>query len=149
MVLLCSVVFFFFFFKQKTAFEMRISDWSSDVCSSDLNSNVQSFRAEMAGKTVLETKASSDARSGSGETAATIVRGTAPADDADVEQRLTSVAEMAEAQAKVAALLAELHAVRDAAAFDAAAVERSEEHTTELQSLLPNSYAVYWFKNKK
>src|SRR3546814_1616001 len=31
-----SVVFFFFFFKQKTAYEMRISDWSSDVCSSDL-----------------------------------------------------------------------------------------------------------------
>src|SRR3546814_3547888 len=30
-------VFFFFFFKQKTAYEMRISDWSSDVCSSDLN----------------------------------------------------------------------------------------------------------------
>src|SRR3546814_3728581 len=32
-----SVVrYFFFFFKQKTAYEMRISDWSSDVCSSDL-----------------------------------------------------------------------------------------------------------------
>src|SRR3546814_13924020 len=28
----------FFFFKQKTAYEMRISDWSSDVCSSDLHS---------------------------------------------------------------------------------------------------------------
>src|SRR3546814_3254748 len=32
---LCIVVVFFFF-KQKTAYEMRISDWSSDVCSSDL-----------------------------------------------------------------------------------------------------------------
>src|SRR3546814_7621898 len=30
------VFFIFFFFKQKTAYEMRISDWSSDVCSSDL-----------------------------------------------------------------------------------------------------------------
>src|SRR3546814_5288972 len=30
-------MFFFFFFKQKTAYEMRISDWSSDVCSSDLH----------------------------------------------------------------------------------------------------------------
>src|SRR3546814_6162065 len=30
------VVCFIFFFKQKTAYEMRISDWSSDVCSSDL-----------------------------------------------------------------------------------------------------------------
>src|SRR3546814_2404241 len=29
-------VFYVFFFKQKTAYEMRISDWSSDVCSSDL-----------------------------------------------------------------------------------------------------------------
>src|SRR3546814_6622594 len=31
-----SLVCVFFFFKQKTAYEMRISDWSSDVCSSDL-----------------------------------------------------------------------------------------------------------------
>src|SRR3546814_13778078 len=30
------LIVFFFFFKQKTAYEMRISDWSSDVCSSDL-----------------------------------------------------------------------------------------------------------------
>src|SRR3546814_21191376 len=29
-------MWYFFFFKQKTAYEMRISDWSSDVCSSDL-----------------------------------------------------------------------------------------------------------------
>src|SRR3546814_4071068 len=34
--MLCVCGFFFFFFKQKTAYEMRISDWSSDVCSSDL-----------------------------------------------------------------------------------------------------------------
>src|SRR3546814_3928674 len=33
--------FFFFFFKQKTAYEMRISDWSSDVCSSDLQEAVE------------------------------------------------------------------------------------------------------------
>src|SRR3546814_1387112 len=32
----------FFFFKQKTAYEMRISDWSSDVCSSDLE-NVRAW----------------------------------------------------------------------------------------------------------
>src|SRR3546814_12196569 len=34
---------FFFFFKQKTAYEMRISDWSSDVCSSDLKSKQWRF----------------------------------------------------------------------------------------------------------
>src|SRR3546814_7093060 len=43
----CYVLFcfftFFFFFKQKTAYEMRISDWSSDVCSSDLHSFFQSL----------------------------------------------------------------------------------------------------------
>src|SRR3546814_3209993 len=38
LLLLCFL--FFFFFKQKTAYEMRISDWSSDVCSSDLLSVV-------------------------------------------------------------------------------------------------------------
>src|SRR3546814_1958520 len=32
----CLSLMFVFFFKQKTAYEMRISDWSSDVCSSDL-----------------------------------------------------------------------------------------------------------------
>src|SRR3546814_3984333 len=31
----------FFFFKQKTAYEMRISDWSSDVCSSDLSESAE------------------------------------------------------------------------------------------------------------
>src|SRR3546814_3944501 len=36
MVLRSVVSLCFFFFKQKTAYEMRISDWSSDVCSSDL-----------------------------------------------------------------------------------------------------------------
>src|SRR3546814_3203401 len=35
-VIVC-VLLFIFFFKQKTAYEMRISDWSSDVCSSDLS----------------------------------------------------------------------------------------------------------------
>src|SRR3546814_1106115 len=33
-------MYWFFFFKQKTAYEMRISDWSSDVCSSDLRNSV-------------------------------------------------------------------------------------------------------------
>src|SRR3546814_3331159 len=36
----------FFFFKQKTAYEMRISDWSSDVCSSDLGHAVQRTNEE-------------------------------------------------------------------------------------------------------
>src|SRR3546814_6536815 len=43
LVVCCLVLFFFF--KQKTAYEMRISDWSSDVCSSDLQRQV-AFRAQ-------------------------------------------------------------------------------------------------------
>src|SRR3546814_4931195 len=49
-VLFHSVVFCFFFFKQKTAYEMRISDWSSDVCSSDLG-GLQIFTADSQGPT--------------------------------------------------------------------------------------------------
>src|SRR3546814_2403864 len=35
------MLFFFFCFKQKTAYEMRISDWSSEVCSSDLSKGLE------------------------------------------------------------------------------------------------------------
>src|SRR3546814_2462642 len=41
----CVLLFFFFFFKQKTAYEMRISDWSSDVCSSDLAGKIRAMQA--------------------------------------------------------------------------------------------------------
>src|SRR3546814_8792501 len=42
-------VLFFFFFKQKTAYEMRISEWSSDVCSSDLFPQVPEQRGLQLG----------------------------------------------------------------------------------------------------
>src|SRR3546814_1561612 len=38
-----------FFFKQKTAYEMRISDWSSDVCSSDLDESLLAVRSDAGG----------------------------------------------------------------------------------------------------
>src|SRR3546814_5869993 len=44
-----SSVFWFCFFKQKTAYEMRISDWSSDVCSSDLALGVTLFSRHQSG----------------------------------------------------------------------------------------------------
>src|SRR3546814_14098821 len=46
------LVFFFFFFKQKTAYEMRISDWSSDVCSSDLGGSDGAGRGVAARRVV-------------------------------------------------------------------------------------------------
>src|SRR3546814_4731792 len=56
---------FFFFFKQKTAYELRISDWSSDVCSSDLaerhlgeaDPRIRGGDAHVAGERELEAAA--------------------------------------------------------------------------------------------
>src|SRR3546814_10090945 len=46
---------FFFLFKQKTAYEMRISDWSSDVCSSDLVAAARApFMPELGHRPALE-----------------------------------------------------------------------------------------------
>src|SRR3546814_8998934 len=56
------MLFIFFFFKQKTAYEMRISDWSSDVCSSDLRSRHRcrcgcgASRLDVGGRTPKRTK---------------------------------------------------------------------------------------------
>src|SRR3546814_4516579 len=51
----------FFFFKQKTAYEMRISDWSSDVCSSDLKAGISqtayfNWKKKYAGLTPSEMR---------------------------------------------------------------------------------------------
>src|SRR3546814_5129411 len=58
--------FFFFFFKQKTAYEMRISDWSSDVCSSDLPSSPRSCAFDDRFLVVLLVIPVTAARSGGG-----------------------------------------------------------------------------------
>src|SRR3546814_8706370 len=46
LVSLCLFLSLVFFFKQKTTYELRISDWSSDVCSSDLRARRQARRDE-------------------------------------------------------------------------------------------------------
>src|SRR3546814_3133372 len=46
-----GIILLFFFFKQKTAYEMRISDWSSDVCSSDLASSAAAMLATSSAET--------------------------------------------------------------------------------------------------
>src|SRR3546814_1020258 len=50
-VLECAVLVLLFFVKQKTAYEMRISDWSSDVCSADL---VQGLLVRVGAHPVLD-----------------------------------------------------------------------------------------------
>src|SRR3546814_5050774 len=66
----------FFFFKQKTAYEMRISDWSSDVCSSDLYQRSRNSRRSAtmrSGVSVMDfSSVSGGARSRSVERAAAV-----------------------------------------------------------------------------
>src|SRR3546814_19551741 len=50
------VCYMCFFFKQKTAYEMRISDWSSDVCSSDLLAAARPLQAERIERRCLQRK---------------------------------------------------------------------------------------------
>src|SRR3546814_2909797 len=56
--MLFTLFFFFFFFKQKTAYEMRISDWSSDVCASDLLTPVAIREGQAFADTVFGGKPS-------------------------------------------------------------------------------------------
>src|SRR3546814_3750677 len=55
---------FIFFFKQKTAYEMRISDWSSDVCSSDLQELLDQIAVRTMKFDAIETGGAGIARAG-------------------------------------------------------------------------------------
>src|SRR3546814_2891572 len=117
----------FFFFKQKTAYEMRISDWSSDVCSSDLRADgvrrappVRRFWAKMLGPVGV---ASPDRK---------IAHARAAADPGQPE---IEEARFPEAE----------HHARDM--NDQRDDQRSAEHTSELQSLMRISYADFCLKN--
>src|SRR3546814_1609176 len=120
---MCSL---FFFFKQKTAYEMRISDWSSDVCSSDL----QQILLRPAEYDVIATlNLNGDYVS---DALAAQVGGIGIAPGANLSD---SVA-MFEATHGTAPKYAGKDYVR------------SEEHTSELQSLMRISYAVFCLKKK-
>src|SRR3546814_5560089 len=125
----------FFFFKQKTAYEMRISDWSSDVCSSDLPVR-EGFRGVVRTLRLRDDHRSwhrsrADRRSlGQGEGVLRAARGG--------QARLSRRGRRRRAR---------LYAVRDR--NRQGRERRSEEHTSELQSLMRISYAVFCLKKKK
>src|SRR3546814_990770 len=104
----CS--FYFFFFKQNTAYELRISDWSSDVCSSDLD-----FMVNFP----VQAQERSDAQA------------------VPWHSDRQRVCRLRRAGSRPASF--RHRAVR----------ARSEEHTSELQSLMRISYAVFCLKKKK
>src|SRR3546814_1485421 len=136
---------FFFFFKQKTAYEVRISDWSSDVCSSDLDEQVERTlrhdRLEPGDNTeeVSREVASLSVTSyGFGEetlVAGKGFHGCGLADRGRAGRTLTLQFVDGADQSGISESVSESppgHGMR---------LGRSEEHTSELQSLMRISYA--------
>src|SRR3546814_4676499 len=141
---------FFLFFKQKTAYEMRISDWSSDVCSSDLETGV-AIEDRAGRRAKQEACAGLDAD-------ADIALPLKVETDARFRPRFLVEDEVADHRAqRVGASSAVDVAVGRERHLDRAAPRlsgtegarikpRSEEHTSELQSLMRISYAVFCLK---
>src|SRR3546814_6875920 len=133
---MCYSLYWFFFFKQKPAYEMRISDWSSDVCSSDLayadfvtammaffllmwllGATTEQQRKALADyftPTLVEMKLQSAGSNGMFGGDSLTAKDSYPTTGGKGNRAITIP--------------------RDA---------RSEEHTSELQSLMRNSYAVF------
>src|SRR3546814_1522667 len=121
--------FFFFFFKQKTAYEMRISDWSSDVCSSDLLGHLAAGRQTSALRRYrFGLRAQGDLGFEKRVTRFSILGA------------LVGVGQMPHALNP----FAKRHGQGPISLFT-----RSEEHTSELQSLMRLSYAVFCLKKNK
>src|SRR3546814_8966876 len=159
------MIFQFFFFKQKTAYEMRISDWSSDVCSSDLHAREPAQPAsglsDRAGRPERPDGEEPRGRDGGAEGAARLAPhppGRASCavlrerlDLADPGVRRAGPAPVA-ATARDRRRPARQHALPPpgpAAARGGHPAGRSEEHTSELQSLMRITYAVFCLKQKK
>src|SRR3546814_2946801 len=129
---------------------MRISDWSSDVCSSDFDEAVRRSLDWLISSVNLPVRTFASARAflesyRSGEEGCVVV---------DVRMPGMSGLELQRKLAKAASHLpiiiitghGDIHMAVDA--MKAGAFDRSEEHTSELQSLMRISYAVFCLKKK-
>src|SRR3546814_4165573 len=124
----------FFFFKQKTAYEMRISDWSSDVCSSDLpESDLRRAKGN-------DSRANFLASACSGRTSSSCRRASTSPDPASTGP--------VHASNRALFRFPACRAVSCPSRAQAPPL-RSEEHTSELQSLMRIPYAVFCLKKKK
>src|SRR3546814_1328261 len=135
----------FFFFKQKTAYEMLISDWSSDVCSSDLGAlpGRGGRRGGARGTRPLQELGRLPALPSPGPASGErVVR----ARDGGVDRR---PAGDDEGGAPAGRLRPRPGGGQGRRRRCRAGPARSEEHTSELQSLMRISYAVFCLKKKK
>src|SRR3546814_6880134 len=143
-----DVVCFFCFLKQKTEYERRISDWSSDVCSSDLK------LTDMLALQMINRRLEARARAGASYLQASVTQ-----EDVSRSVDGTFVSIMPVGEDWEAALNDVRAVIQDAKASPASEAEidreyrefealmaRSEEHTSELQSLMRSSYAVFCLK---
>src|SRR3546814_3404706 len=121
----CCCYVLVFLFKQKTAYEMRISDWSSDVCSSDLSTATST------------TPVTSILRS----------RGDRPSMKLSVisGKSVRTCSSRSDAIHSASVGARPIFTLPPTCAWR----NRSEEHTSELQSLMRISYAVFCLKKKK
>src|SRR3546814_3759728 len=110
-----------FFFKQKTAYEMRISDWSSDVCSSDRQTAARFFRDRVVGHHSY------------------VIGGNSEREHFGPPDRIAPF--ITERTCEACNSYNMLKLTRHV-------YGRSEEHTSELQSLMRNSTAVFCLKHK-
>src|SRR3546814_10087950 len=141
------MLFIFFFFKQKTAYEMRISDWSSDVCSSDLLVLDPDAPVGQSLRDALDLD----------DTVFTLKLTPNRADCLSIlgvarEVAALTGAPLSRAPRKPVAVQIDEHLPVEIQAPDLCGrfagrvvrgVNRSEEHTSELQSLMRISYAAF------
>src|SRR3546814_3905185 len=120
-----DLVYFFFFFKQKTAYEMRISDWSSDVCSSDL-------LADRGHRSYRDPAALRDSRF-----------------HPERWRRPRTASHRAECRFRSSGVRGHRPCPRPPESRRSTSSPRSEEHTSELQSLMRISYAVFCLTKTK
>src|SRR3546814_1879236 len=115
---------------------MRISDWSSDVCSSDLTTGKASSASLVRGNAAGELARKA------------LISSIAWARVSCTEQKLVTQICICEGSRPTDLAASRKSAICCASLSSCLAPERSEEHTSELQSLMRSSYAVFCLKNK-
>src|SRR3546814_10052733 len=136
----------FFLFRQKTSYEVRISDWSSDVCSSDLNvkPSMKIYKEEIFGPVLSVVRADSFEEAAKLPTEHEFGNGVAIfTRDGDAARDFAAKVQVGMVGINVP--------IPVPLAFHTFGgwKRRSEEHTSELQSLMRISYAVFCLKKKK
>src|SRR3546814_10739251 len=141
---LCLFMCVFFFFKQKTAYEWRISDWSSDVCSSDL----------LGDQYVVDSQRRQHQCSGRAGRPGTDHQHVSLDSQRRFRPRRSSRGNVTIYRHAAPAFLCRAPVGARGECWSSAWVKsptrgvRSEEHTSELQSLMRISYAVFCLKKK-